>query len=115
MLGLRWIMGLFTALFIVAGLVMIYQKNWAKKHPSAIQYAARADLDLVRRAEESFRGRYGTYTTDLGALAVQPKFTYYKVGFVQAAAGVGELNLPEPHRPEVMDFDALKAAKPKLK
>ncbi len=116
MTGLRWLMSLFFAMFLIAGLILIFQKNWAKKHPTSIQGAARADLDLLRRAEDSFRTRYGTYTTDFGNLAIQPKFVYYKIGFLTPSSQpFVPLKLPEPHRPEVLDLDALKIAKPKLK
>ena len=106
MTGLRQIMGLFFALFIVAGVAMIYQKNWAKKHPEALQLAARADLDMIRQAEQSFQSRYGTYTTDLASLAVRPKFVYYKVGFLTPASVSPEI---PNHNPGIKDLDQLKA------
>jgi hypothetical protein len=115
MTGIRWLMTLFFAMFLLAGLAMVFQKNWAKMHPTSIQTAARADLDLLRKAEDAFRERNGIYTTDIVSLSLEPKFVYYKFGFVTPATPNTEaLNFPEPLQPERSDLDALKSAKPKL-
>ncbi len=107
MTGLRWLMGLFFALFIIAGVAMVYSKNWAKKHPDAIQLAARADLDLIRQSQQSFHSRFGTYTTDLRSLAIRPKFVYYKVGFLQP--GDVKVEGVDGHDPKIKDLDILRA------
>lgn len=60
---------------------------WAKKRQlQAIQQVARADLELVREAQEKFFKKNGFYTTDLNALELWPKRVMYAFGFVRPAA-----------------------------
>jgi hypothetical protein len=60
---------------------------WAKKRQlKAIQQVVRADLELVKQAQEKFFKRNGFYTTDLEALDLWPKRVMYAFGFVKAAS-----------------------------
>jgi hypothetical protein len=100
---------------VTLGLIPYFGKNPRATQIRSIQNGARADLQMVFERERKFHEIFGTYTTDLNALALAPKIALYKVGFVRAADGLPEVKSTEfTHRPELKDYDALKAALPKL-
>ncbi|HVK61897.1 MAG TPA: hypothetical protein VM432_10120 [Bdellovibrionales bacterium] len=100
---------------IALGLAPYCGKNPHETQIHEIQSAVRADLQLIFDKEQKFRETYGTYTTDLNGLALAPKKALYKVGFVRPATGLPPVESKYfTHRPELKDYDALKAAIPKL-
>jgi hypothetical protein len=126
--GIKWVFIIIFALFFVTGLIRLAYHWIGDERPGSFQFAARADLNLLLKAEKAFFAQHGFYTTDLASLALEPKFVYYKFGFVQpgsvsapiqraggkegthATEGPKSLNI-DPSR---KDLDALKAAKPQM-
>lgn len=110
-----WILGLIFSLFVIVGFVRLAQKYGASQGHSSLQMAARADLSLLLQAEKAFHQQFGFYTTDLASLNLEPKYAFYKFGFVKAAA-VGALErdkLPTIDSSR-KDLDLLVAARPEL-
>lgn len=107
-------LGLIFSLFLVAGLYLTFRNHYrVELRPARLQQAALADLALITNAEKTFHEIYGTYTTDLSSLGVNPKYVYYKIGFLRPS------QVPVPnraeHRPEVMNLEALKEVRKDLK
>lgn len=108
----KWSLGLLASLFVIAGVVGWYRYYLGDKNRDQIQQGARADLDLIFKAEKSFKERFGYYTTDLVSLGVAPKYVLYKVGFVRPMAKE-EAGLPVTgHDPFRINLDLVKQAKP---
>jgi hypothetical protein len=108
---------LLVALFmgISLGLAPYCGRNPRLTQIRSIQNGARADLQMIFEKETKFHAQFGTYTTDLNAMGVAPKIALYKLGFVRAAESLPEIKSPDfIHRPELKDYDALKAAIPNL-
>lgn len=100
---------------VALGLAPYFGKDPHQTQIHNVQMAAKADLQLMLEAEKTFYSQYQTYTTDMNALAVAPKSVLYKIGFVTPAVNLPKIESPAfTHRPELKDYDALKAAIPKL-
>lgn len=82
------VVGALIILATVAGVIWaaVGGSQWAhRRQLVAIQSGARADLELVAKAEKEFHAKYGFYTTDLKALNLWPKRVLYAFGFVKPA------------------------------
>ena len=90
--------------------------SWAKdRQLRGIQASARADLELVRTAEEAYRAQYGNYTTDFGSLPFKRKdlkSILYKFGFTSAMAAGPGIKSPAAADFSRTDLDRLKASRP---
>ena len=90
--------------------------RWAKdRQMRNIQKAARADLDLLLRAEREFHRERGFYTTDLGSLPFKQKdlkSVLYKFGFTSPSGP--DLRGPASLDPDRADIGRLKSSRPDL-
>ncbi len=110
-----WTLGLIFALFVIVGFVRLAQKYGASQGTYSLQMAARADLDLLLKSEQAFHRRFGFYTTDLASLKIEPKYAFYKFGFIKA----GIVSESEQDKVPTLDssrkdLDFLVAARPEL-
>lgn len=108
----KWVLGLGVSLFVAAGVTGWYKYYLGDKNRDNIQKAAVADLDLVFKAEKSFKQRFGYYTTDLVSLRVAPKYVFYKFGFLKPMAASEPSLAATGHDPARMNLDLVKQARP---
>ncbi|MCM2281963.1 MAG: hypothetical protein NDI61_08975 [Bdellovibrionaceae bacterium] len=111
----KWLLGLLAALFVMAGLMGWYRYYLGDHNRDQIQKGARADLDLILKAERAFKSQFGFYTTDLVLLGIEPKYVFYKIGFLKPLDISAVAQPPEKHDPTRMNLDLVKKTKPQAR